>query len=119
MSKCAWCVGRGFVDCVTDGRDHTLPCRHCGATGEGANVDTVRILVERATRAERERDEARAALALAYPRALQAAAYVAERMADTRAHAGLAYSSCVRIAEDILALTPEDIERIAQEHEHG
>lgn len=67
----------------------------------------------------RERDEARAALALAYPRALQAAAHIAERMADTRAHAGLAYSSCVRIAEDILALAPDDIERIAEEHEHG
>ena len=58
---CAWCLGRGFVDCVTNGREHTEPCGHCGATGAGTNVAAIRILVERATRAERERDEARAA----------------------------------------------------------
>lgn len=67
----------------------------------------------------RERDEARAELAMAYTRALQAAASVAYDMCETRHKHGLSGSSFERVAEDILALTLEDIERITKEHEHG
>lgn len=60
----------------------------------------------------RERDEARAALSLA-SLALQAAANVVhEAFYLTRPER-------VELAAQILALTPEDIERSAKEHENG
>lgn len=76
---------------------------------EGAAVDYVRTII-------RERDEARAALALAYPRALQAAADVVREHPREDA-----FFEHVRdgLLEEIIAMTPEDIERIAKEHEHG
>ena len=74
-------------------------------------------------RLTRERDEARAELAMAYTRALQAAAGVvlSRKAAEPYMNAwdeGFAFVY-ERAAADILALTTEDIERITQEHEHG
>lgn len=61
--------------------------------------------------------------AMAYTRALQAAAGVvlSRKAAEPYMNAwdeGFAFVY-ERAAADILALTPEDIERITQEHEHG
>lgn len=69
----------------------------------------------------RERDEARAALALAYPRALQAAASEVQALLDDENETdGLDMEAILLTAKDcILALTPEDIDRITKEHEHG
>lgn len=64
------------------------------------------VWMARALDAERE-------LALAYPRALRAAAETVREVFYIHR------SERVELAEDILALTPEDIERIAKEHEHG
>lgn len=64
----------------------------------------------------RERDEARAELAMAYTRALQAAADVVREHPREDA-----FFEHVRdgLLEEILALTPEDIASITKEHEHG
>lgn len=82
--------------------------------------EALRILAERATRAERERDEARAALARAYPRALRAAAEAAQQSASLASRDG-AYSEAealLQLGRTILALTPKDIERITKDYEH-
>ena len=85
-------------------------------------VVTIGILREQVATLTRERDEARAALALAYPRALQAAAYEAREFRsdhpDAEARVDM-MEHFERISDRILALTPDDIERIAEEHEYG
>lgn len=82
----------------------------------GQGEHNVLALVEHYQQQAMDADER---AALAYPRALQAAASVAVDMCETRRKHGLSGSSFERVAEDILALTPEDIERITKEHEHG
>jgi hypothetical protein len=70
--------------------------------------------------AARERDEARAALALAYPRALQAAAGVVDEHHAAWVESDIGYTPDLEVlASEIRALTPEDIGRITKEHEHG
>lgn len=58
------------MDCVLDGEATRVRCHECAGTGYS---------LEDIATPTRERDEARAALALAYPRALQAAAEHAAR----------------------------------------
>ena len=58
----------------------------------------------------RERDEA---LAVSYPRVLRAAAHVVDR--ETRVVTDVVLND---IADAILALTPDDIDRLTKEHEH-
>lgn len=70
----------------------------------------------------RERDEARAELAMAYTRALQAAAACLETWAQraTMLEAWDREPPDLRtLAGEILALTPDDIASITEEHEHG
>ncbi len=78
-------------------------------------------LRQRVRDAERERDEARAEVALAYPRALQAAASEVQALLDDENETdGLDMEAILLTAKDcILALTPDDIDRITKEHEHG
>lgn len=78
-----------------------------------APATTIRMLRERVAVLTCERDEARAALSLAYPRALQAAAWVVQDELDDHGYEML-------IVERILALTEDEIDNhITKEHEHG
>lgn len=115
-------------------------CEECGAAGvdtvvlaQGDGVDArwfcaaclqraLALLGTDVATLTRERDEARAALAVAHTRALQAAADVV-LAAESRLFDGAdecdVVDFLVDIANEITDLTPDDIDRIAKEHEHG
>lgn len=98
---------------------YSLRKRACGcslnATAEGPFVRYDDHAEALAT-LTRERDEARAALALAYPRALQAAAGVTDRVTTWAAPGSYNLGDVMEeLRRTILALTPEDIERLAAE----
>lgn len=112
----AWESDTRVVGNVTAGELRALMREHDEARAEVARLtaDGAYVLLGDAAQAiadlRRERDEA---LAVSYPRVLRAAAHVVDR--ETRVVTDVVLND---IADAILALTPDDIDRLTKEHEH-